>query len=191
MTARTWIFLTAVAGASLSAPASAAEYTIDPAHTYPSLEFPHMGISVWRGKFNKTTGTVAYDAEAKTGSVDIEVDTASIDFGHDEMNEHARNGEWLNVENFPTMTYKGNLVFEDGKPAAVDGKLTLLGVTQPVPLKLNSFQCIQHPYYKKEVCGADAKGDLDRADFGLTQYTENGMGRITLRIQVEAMKDDD
>lgn len=173
----------------LIAPAAvAAEYTIDPEHTFPSLEFPHMGISVWRGKFNHTTGTVTYDPDAETGRVDISVDTASIDFGHDGMNEHARNEDWLNVEQFPRMTYTGELVFADGEPSGVDGKLTLLGVTKPLDLTIDSFKCIEHPYYKKQVCGADAEGELDRADFGLTQYTQDGMGRVTLRIQVEALK---
>jgi polyisoprenoid-binding protein YceI len=57
-------------------------------------------------------------------------------------------------------------------------------------LKINSFTCVDvHPFYKKKFCGADAEGELDRADFGLTQYTDNGMGKIRLRIQVEAGKD--
>lgn len=180
----------AIAAAIVALPAPAAEYSIDPEHTFPSLEFSHMGISVWRGKFNTTSGTVTYDAEAKTGRVDITVDTASIDFGHDGMNEHARNEEWLNVEKYPAMTYQGELIFKDGEPVGVDGQLTLLGVTKPVALTIDHFKCIEHPYYKKPVCGADASGRLDRADFGLTQYTDDGMGLIDFNIQVEAMKDD-
>lgn len=62
-------------------------------------------------------------------------------------------------------------------------------MTRPVKLKINSFKCIDHPYYKKEVCGADAEGQLDRADFGMTQYTDNGAGRITLKVQVEAIRE--
>jgi polyisoprenoid-binding protein YceI len=87
------------------------------------------------------------------------------------------------------MNYKGTLKFKGDAPASVDGQLTLLGVTKPLQLTINSFKCIDHPYYKKEVCGADAEGDIDRADFGMTQYTDNGAGKIHLRIQVEALKD--
>jgi polyisoprenoid-binding protein YceI len=170
---------------------TAADYTIEPDHTYPSLEFPHMGLSIWRGKFNSTSGKVKLDRKAKAGSVEIKVDIASIDFGHDEMNKHAVSADWLNVEKFPTMTYNGKLLFNRDRPVMADGKLTLLGVTRPLKLKINSFNCIEeHPFYKKEVCGADAEGELDRADYGLTQYTENGMGTIKLQIQVEAIKDD-
>lgn len=169
--------------------AAADNYTIDVDHTFPSLEFSHMGLSVWRGKFNKTTGKVTLDRAAKTGSVDIQTDVASIDFGHNKMNEHALNADWLNATKYPTMTYKGPIVFKGDMPVSVDGQLTLRGVTKPVKLAINSFKCMPHPMLKKEVCGADAEGDLNRADFGMAQYTDNGMGKIHLRIQVEALKD--
>lgn len=187
---RKWILAMVVAGAAASAAAEPVSYAIDSSHTYPSLEFPHMGLSIWRGKFNSTSGKVTLDKAAKAGEVEIKVDTASIDFGHDEMNEHARAADWLNVEKFPTMTYKGKLKFEGDKPTAVDGKLTLMGVTKPLTLKLNSFDCIDHPFYKKEACGADAEGELNRADFGMTRYTDGGMGMLKLKIQVEAVKEE-
>lgn len=178
-----------VASTSVPAIAAASKYTIDSDHTYPSLEFPHMGLSVWRGKFNKTSGKFIFDRAAKTGSVDVVIDVASIDFGHDEMNEHAVSKNWLNVGQFPTMTYRGALQFSGDTPTSMTGQLTLRGITKPVTLTIKSFKCMQHPFYKKEACGADAEGDLDRADFGMTQYTEGGMGKIHLRIQVEALKD--
>lgn len=187
---RKWILVMVVAGAAVSAAAEPVSYAIDASHTYPSLEFPHMGLSIWRGKFNSTSGKVMLDKAAKAGEVEIKVDTASIDFGHDEMNEHARAADWLNVEKYPTMTYKGKLKFEGDKPTAVDGKLTLMGVTKPVTLKVNSFNCIDHPFYKKEACGADAEGELNRADFGMTRYTDGGMGMLKLKIQVEAVKEE-
>lgn len=189
MSARKWLLGAVIAGASVSAMAAPEKFTIDPDHTYPSLEFPHMGLSIWRGKFDKTSGKVTLDRAAKTGSAEIQIEVASINFGHDKMNEHALTRDWLNVEKFPTMSYRGVLQFEGDTPVSMDGQLSLRGVTKPVKLKINSFKCIQHPFYKKEVCGADAEGDLDRADFGMDQYTDNGMGRIHLRIQVEALKD--
>lgn len=175
--------------ASTTAFAAVENYTIDPNHTYPSLEFSHMGLSVWRGKFNKTTGKVKFDRAAKTGSAEIQVDVASVDFGLDKMNEHALTADWLNVEKFPTMTYKGAIQFKGDTPVSIDGQLTLLGVTKPVNLKINHFKCIEHPMLKKEVCGADAEGELNRADFGMTKYSEGEAGKVHLRIQVEALKD--
>ena len=163
-------------------------YAIDPDHTYPSLEFPHMGISVWRGKFNKTRGSVVLDRAARSGEVDVTVEAASIDFGHRVMNEVALGADWLNVEMHPTLRYIGALRYEGDTPVAVDGKLTFLGVVRPLELKIHAFKCIRHPLFRREVCGADASGTLDRAEFGLKQGTEGGAGRTTLRIQVEALK---
>jgi polyisoprenoid-binding protein YceI len=183
------MFAVVIAGSLIPAAAAADNYTIDPNHTYPSLEFSHMGLSIWRGKFNKTSGKVTLDRAARIGSAEIEIDVASIDFGHGKMNEFALTADWLNVDKFPTMTYKGAIVFKGDTPASVDGALTLLGVTKPVKLKINSFKCMEHPLFKKEVCGADAEGDLNRADFGMTQYSEGEAGKIHLRIQVEAIKE--
>lgn len=185
-----WLCAAIAACASIGGADAADSYTIDPHHTYPSLEFTHMGLSIWRGKFNKSSGKVMLDRAAKTGSAEIQVDTASIDFGHEQMNEFAVKEDWLNVAKYPAMTYKGDFEFKGDTLVAVDGQLTLLGVTRPLKLKVNSFTCIFHPYFKKDVCGADAEGDLNRADFGMTQYSEGEWGKIHLRIQVEAIKND-
>ena len=182
---KAWIAMAALA----AAPASADTYTIDKDHTYPSFEFSHMGISVWRGKFTRSSGTVTLDRAARTGAVQIVVNTASVDFGHKAMNEFAIGADWLNVEWHPTMSYKGTLVFQGDVPASVDGKLTLLGNTRPLTLRINSFKCIPHPMFKREVCGADVEGELNRADYGMTLYSDGEDGKIRLRIQVEAIKD--
>lgn len=171
-------------------PALAAPETfqVDTDHTFPSLEFPHMGISVWRGKFNKSSGTIVLDRKARTGTVDIKIDPASIDFGHQAMNEHARGEDWLNVAKYPEAAYKGTIKFKGATPNAVDGELTFMGVTRPVKLKINSFKCIEHPFYKREACGADAEGQMHRGEFGLTKGAEGEAGKVTLRIQIEALK---
>lgn len=189
MSGNHWLFAALIASTSLPAVAATDRYTVDPQHSYPSLEMSHMGLSVWRGKFNRTTGKIALDRAGKAGSVEITVDSDSIDFGLDSMHEHAVSADWLNVAKFPTMTYVGTLRFEGEMPASVDGQLTLLGVTKPVKLTIHSFKCMPHPMLKTEVCGADAEGELDRADFGLTQYSQGGLGKIHLRIQVEALKE--
>ncbi len=189
MTMARWIRDALGVCACIPALAAADNYTVDPNHTYPSLEFSHMGLSVWRGKFDRSSGKVTLDRAAKTGSAAIEVDMSSIDFGHPKMNAAAMSSDWLNVAKYPTMNYTGTLQFQADTPVAVDGQLTLLGVTRPLQLRINSFKCMPHPMLKREVCGADAEGDLNRADFGLTQYSENGAGNIHLRIQVEAIKD--
>jgi polyisoprenoid-binding protein YceI len=177
--------------AGAAAHAAPATYVVDPDHTHPSFEADHFGgLSVWRGLFRKTTGTITLDKAAGQGTVDVVVDVASIDFGHDKLNEHAVGPELFNTAKYPEARYHGRLGgFVDGAPTAVNGELTLHGVTRPVALEIKSFKCMPHPMFKREVCGADAYGTLNRADFGIDSGQQYGfkMG-VILRIQVEAIK---
>ena len=176
---------------ALQASAAPVNYTIESNHTYPSFEADHMGLSVWRGKFTKTSGTVVLDRAAKTGSLDIVIDPASIDFGHAKMNTHAKSPDMFNVEKFPTITYKArSFKFDGDKPVAVDGQLTMLGVTRPVTLTVGKFTCKMHPMLKREACGADATAQFNRTDFGLNYGTPLFAPEVKLAIQVEAIKAD-
>jgi polyisoprenoid-binding protein YceI len=178
----------AASGAALAQPV---QYTMDPDHTHPSFETDHFGgLSVWRGIFKKTSGTVVLDKAAGTGTVEANIDVASIDLAQDKLSEHAASPEMLDAAKFPVATYKGTLGgFVDGAPTTVTGTLTLHGVTKPVNLKINSFKCFQHPMLHKEVCGADAVGTFNRADFGVNYGQGYGFKMdMTLRIQVEAAK---
>lgn len=172
------------------ATAAPAVYEIDPAHTFPSFEADHMGISVWRGKFNRSSGQITVDRQAQTGTVDVVIDTTSIDYGLDAMNEHARNDTLLDTAKFPQATYKGTLAdFRDGAPTRVKGELTLHGVTKPVDLTIGRFKCIPHPLNKRELCGADAYGDFQRDAFGIDAGKDYGFDMtVSLRIQVEATR---
>jgi polyisoprenoid-binding protein YceI len=182
---------TLFAALCLSAAASATpvNYTIDPAHTYPSFDADHMGMSTWHGKFNKTSGTIALDKAAGRGSVDIVIDASSIDFGLDVMNSKARSAELFDTTRFAQITYKGTLEnFANGKPTRVAGELTLHGVTKPVELKIVSFKCMAHPMLKRDWCGADAEATINRAAFGIDAGKDWGFKMdTTLRIQVEAV----
>jgi polyisoprenoid-binding protein YceI len=144
---------------------------------------------VWRGRFNKTSGTVSLDRAARTGSVNILVNTESIDFGNAKMNEAAVTDGWFNTQQFPTMIYQGTIRFDGEKPAGIDGRLSLLGVSKPLALKITHFKCIPHPIFRREVCGAEVEGELNRADWGMSMFSEGEAGRIRLRISVEGLKD--
>ena len=178
---------------TIDAGAAVDRYTIDPNHTYPSFKAPHTaGISFWRGKFDRSSGFVTLDRVTKTGSMEITIDTASIDFGLDKMNTHAKSDEFFDVEKFPTAVYKGTRIdFEGDTPVAVRGTLTLHGVTRPVDLKIGSFKCILHPVLKRELCGADASAEIDRTDFGMGRGIPDAVptGKVEIEIQVEAIKD--
>jgi polyisoprenoid-binding protein YceI len=186
----------AVAAAALTAGAVSAapvKYNIDPNHTYPSFTADHMGgLSNWRGKINSSSGTVTLDRQAQTGTVDVKMDMSAIDFGHEKMNAHAKSAEIFNVEQFPNATYTGKLVsFKNGAPTEIDGSLTLHGVTKPVKLKINSFLCKPNPMNKKETCGADASGKINREEFGVDYGKAYGFNQeVELQIQVEAVKAD-
>jgi polyisoprenoid-binding protein YceI len=184
------LMMSLVSGAVLAAPAV---YNIDPYHTYPSFEADHMGgLSVWRGKFRQSSGTVTLDLAAHSGDVNVRIDTTSLDFGLDKLNEHARSAEMFDVAKYPTATYAGKFSkFNGEKPTEVQGELTLHGVTKPVTLTLNSLLCKPNPMTKKEVCGADASATFNRADFGISYGQQMGFRQdVKLAIQVEAVKVD-
>lgn len=179
--------------ASAVALAAPVQYNIDPGHTYPSFEADHMGgLSILRGKFNATSGTISVDKEAQTGTVDIKIDMTSLDFGHDKLNAHAKNPDMFDVEKYPTATYTGKLVkFKAGAPTEVDGTLEMHGVKKPVKLTINKFMCKPHPMAKKEVCGADASGTINRDEFGVGYGKQMGFDmNVKLLISVEALKAD-
>ena len=174
-----------------SAGAASTTYNVDPDHTHPSFEVDHFGgVSIWRGTFKKTSGTVQIDTAAKTGTVDVVIDTATIDFAHDKLNEHVSSPEMLDVAKYPTAEYKGKFVeFANGAPKTISGDLTLHGVTKPVTLTINTFKCFQNPMLKRQVCGADASGSFNRADFGVNYGQQYGFKQdVLLRIQVEGVK---
>jgi polyisoprenoid-binding protein YceI len=164
-------------------------YIVDPSHTYPAFEADHWGgLSVWRGKIESSSGTVVLDKAAESGTVEISMDMASIDFGHDGMNDHAMAADILNVERYPSATYVGELAkFVNGAPTAVEGSLTMHGVTRPVELAINKFRCQPHFRHGREVCGADASTIIDREEFGVDYDKENGFFmQVKLLITIEA-----
>jgi polyisoprenoid-binding protein YceI len=189
-------FTLAVLGWATLAVAAPATYRVDPNHTHPMFEVDHFGLSQWRGLFRTTSGTITLDRERGSGTVDVIVDVASVDLAHEKLNAIValeKIGDWngLDVAHHPTAEYRGTLAgFVRGAPTTVRGQLTLRGVTRPLALKINSFKCIpDHPLLKREVCGADAAGTFDRADFGINAGQQFGFSQeVTLRIQVEAIR---
>ena len=177
---------------ALSFNAMAADtYQLDPTHTYPSFETDHFGgLSIWRGKFKKSSGTVVLDRAAKTGTVDVTIDMSSVDIGNDKLDAELVTDKFFDAAKYPTATYKGTQIRFDGdKPVEVIGTLTMHGVTKPLNLKLESFKCIQHPVLKREVCGTEATAVFDRGDFGMDYGKSYGFSlKTTLHIQAEGVK---
>jgi polyisoprenoid-binding protein YceI len=177
-----------IAGAS----AAPSTYQLDPSHTYPSFEADHFGgVSVWRGKFNKSSGSFTIDTAAKKGTLNVTIDMTSAAIGNDALDAELKGDKFFDAAKFPTATYKGTSVKFDGagKPTEVMGELTLHGVTKPVNLKIVSYKCFTNPMIKKEVCGTDALATFNRADFGINYGKDYGFAMpVTLRIQAEGVK---
>lgn len=191
--------LLACIAAALPLIASAApeNYTVDPYHTYPSFRIEHWGLSNMHGQFNKSSGKFSFDRAAKTGSVELTIDTASLTTGDNDKgarprarDEHLRSADFFNVVEFPTMTYKSTKVNFDGDlPKSVEGNLTLLGVTKPVTLTFEPFKCGANPFNKKDRCGGNAVGKFKRSDFGMKYAIPSVGDEVLLNIEFEGDKD--
>ncbi len=175
---------------ALTSSAQMQTYTIDPQHTRPTYEVMHLGYSMQRGRFNKTSGKITLDTAAKKGSADVTIDAASIDSGVPKLDEHLKSEDFFNVAKNPQITFKSNnFTFDGDKVKSATGDLTMNGVTRPVTLTANLFQCAPHPMNKKPQCGGDFTTTVKRSDFGI-KYGIPAVGdEVTLRIPVESIKD--
>jgi polyisoprenoid-binding protein YceI len=175
---------------AVTSQAQAANYAIDPAHTYVTFEIGHFGTSTNRGRFDKKEGKVEFDRATKTGKVDIAIDTKSVNTGFGAFNEHLQSAELLDAAKYPKMTFVSTKFnFTGDKLADVTGDLTLLGKTQPVTLKATNFNCYDNPMLKREVCGGDFEASIDRTQFGVNYGIDWGFPKnVRLLIQVEAVK---
>jgi polyisoprenoid-binding protein YceI len=170
--------------------AQAASYAIDPAHTYVTFEIAHFGTSTNRGRFDKKEGKVELDRAAKSGKVEITVDTGSINTGFAAFNTHLQSAELFDAEKHPTMKFVADkFTFNGDKVSEVSGALTLLGKTNPLTLKATHFNCYDNPMLKREVCGGDFEGTLDRTVYGMNYGIDWGFPKdVRLVVQVEAVK---
>jgi polyisoprenoid-binding protein YceI len=175
---------------SSSAWAESALYSIDPTHTFVTFEVDHLGISTNRGRFDKKEGTVQLDRAAKTGRVELTIDTGSINTGTPQFNRHLQSKDFFNAAEHPTAKFVGDRFSFDGdKITEVAGTLTLLGKTHPVVLKAKRFNCTQHPMLKREVCGGDFETTIQRSQWGMDYGLQMGMAdNVRLVIQVEALR---
>ena len=176
--------------AGLPAHAEPATYAIDPTHTFVTFEVSHFGTSTNRGRFDKKQGTVQFDRAAKTGKVDLTIDTSSINSGVEPFNKHLQSKDFFDSANFPTARFVGEkFAFNGDKVSEIGGQLTLLGKTHPVTLKASNFNCYMSPMLKREVCGGDFETTIQRSLWGMNYGIANGMPDNTrLVIQVEAIK---
>ena len=167
--------LLALVAVPFTATAATDSYPFDPLHTSISFAIDHLGLAMIHGRFSKYSGKVTIDRATKTGSVEVVVETASVDTNDNDKgnrprsrDEHLRSADFFNAAEFPRMTYKStNVVFAGDTPTVVQGDLTLLGVTKPVAITVERFRCNPPTATAKERCGGSATAKIKRSDFGM------------------------
>lgn len=175
-----------------AAPAFAAPETFvaDSTHTFSRFSYSHFGYSTQLSRFNKNSGKVVFDKAAKTGSVDITIDTKSVDTGYATFDEHIQGEDFLDTAKYPTAHFKSTkVVFEGDKPVKVEGDLTLKGVTKPVTLTVTSFQAMPHPMLKKDAIGANAWTVVKRSEFNAGKYAPYVGDEVRIDVAIEAIKE--
>ncbi|MDX1607102.1 MAG: YceI family protein [Candidatus Competibacterales bacterium] len=174
----------------LASAQAADSYTVDPAHTYGHFAISHLGFSTMFGRIHSTGGNFMVDLDNMTGSVQVELDPASIDTGHQKRDDHLRSPDFLNVVEFPEMRFESTAVNLTENGGTVEGELTLHGQTQPVTLEITAWHCGTHPINKKEACGFDATGKLKRSDFGISYGLPAIGDDMTLYLELEGLKEE-
>ncbi|HEY9427293.1 MAG TPA: YceI family protein [Gemmatimonadaceae bacterium] len=169
-------------------------WKIDPAHTLVEFTAKHMMITNVRGRFVNVEGSIEVDENSPNdSSVSVELETASIDTGVEQRDQHLRSADFLDVENFPKVTFRSTKVegasFEPGKSFRVAGDLTIRGTTREVVFDATFEGRGRDPWGGERVSfSADTK--IDRRDFGLTWNAALEAGGVLvgneLKIHVEA-----
>jgi polyisoprenoid-binding protein YceI len=175
-----------ISTAAIAAPET---YIIDSNHTLPRFSYNHFGYSTQLIRFDKTTGKIIIDRVAKTGSVDVTIDTTSVNTGVTLFNEHIQAEDFFNTAKFPTATFVSKKInFEGDKPVSIDGTLTIKGISKPETLTVTSFMCMPHPMLKKDACGANATVVVKRSAFNMAKHVPYVSDEVTITLPVEAVK---
>jgi polyisoprenoid-binding protein YceI len=185
------LITTLALSAAVVAPAFAApvSYGVEANHTFPRFSYTHLGFTTQQSRFDKTSGTVVYDKEGRTGSVDIKIETSSVSTGSTLFNQHIQAEDFLDTAKYPTVTFKSTKVNFDGdKPVSIEGDLTMKGITKRVTLTVTRFLAAPHPIQKKDTIGADAYTIVKRTDFNMGKYAPAVSDEVRIDIAIEALK---
>jgi polyisoprenoid-binding protein YceI len=171
----------------------AGTWEIDTIHSEVSFVVRHLVVSKVRGRFDRFGGTIVTDEDLARSSVNVTIDASSVNTNEPTRDNHVRSADFLDVENFPNITFVSTAVRSDSGAFFVDGNLTIRGTTRPVTLdvELNGF--IADPYGGTRV-GFSATAEVDRDDYGVSfngpiPGTDNAMvlsNRVNFTIEVEA-----
>ncbi|CAJ0690609.1 Protein YceI [Ralstonia edaphis] len=183
---RAWILLLA---GWLTSPAFAASFAPDLAHTSVYFGASHFDRSTMRGRFDKIDGAINFDEATHQGGFDFTVDADSINTRLRVLDGVLKSEQFLDAAKFPVIRLRSDrFVVEGGKLVAIEGKLTLHGVTQPVRLEVRRFSCGEEkmPRSTRHVCGGDFHLAIARSAFGMTRFLPDVGDRVDIDISVEA-----
>ena len=183
--------LTATTLLAVSSLASAAPdtYAIDPNHTVVTFEILHSNMSTHRGHFDAKEGTVVLDREARTGKVDVTIDTNTLSVASSVFQGTLKGERFFNVTLNPIARFVGDaFTFDSEGLPSVAGTMTILGKSQPATLKATRFTCFVSPATKRETCGGDFETTIQRSQYGLGFLPNVAPDNVRLLIQVEAIK---
>jgi polyisoprenoid-binding protein YceI len=176
-------------------------YVLDPGHTSIGFMVHHIGYADTLGLFTEVEGRFAYDEAAPAvKDVYVEVDAASIFSNNDARDEHARNPDFLDVADHPTIVFEGTDATPTGpRTGTITGDLTLRGVTREVTFDLELNKAGVYPFDPTGggdppyVVGVSARATIQRSDFGMTYAVEPGWvgDEVALIIEFEAIRQDD
>ena len=175
---------------SLSAMATAANYTIDPSHSFIKFETNHLGFSKLSGRFNKFDGKMTYDpaAGAAGQSIKINIDTTSIDTNWADRDKHLRSSDFFNVDKFKTATFESTGYDGDADGGILKGNFTLLGVSKEIEFPIKKIGEGKDPWGGYRV-GFEGSYKLTREDFGMNYNLGPAAATVDVTLQIEAIKD--
>lgn len=164
-------------------------WSIDPIHTSIVVTARHFGLASIRGRFNEFSGEIQIAAPIERSTVSTEIKSASIDTGNSMRDNHLRSADFLDVEQFPTISYRSSgLRSLDSERWQVEGELTLNGVTKPVPLQL-SYLGTGPDQWGGTRAAFHASTDLRRDDFSInySEVVRAGIAAVgtTLRVEID------
>lgn len=167
-------------------------WTLDTAHAEVEFAAKHLMISTVKGRFKVFDGDGTTDAQGHLQSVRMEIDAASIDTNTADRDKHLRSPDFLDTDKFPKIIFESTRVTQDGDEVAIEGNLTIRGVTKPITLKGEYMAPAKDPW-GKERAALSVSGKVNRKDWGLTWNVALETGgvlvseEVKVRIEVEAV----
>ncbi len=179
----TWPCTFLVAILPVCAHSASHAYAIEPTHTIVSFEVSNLGAITRRGVFSDVTGEVSLDPQAGNGSMEILVKARSLHTDDSTTQAFVLGKSFLDVKQYSEIAYRADrIVFADGRPFRIEGKLTLLGVTKDVSLLVSGYECRDEQNPEGGHCVLDAAATFRRSEFGMNHYLTFVSDNVRLAI---------